>query len=84
LREEIRRQLIQTCRPYGIVSPVPGLNEDLHESTLTLVKGLVELCKLGDIEPVGDEELGRPSSAKMVAEYNLVNPSRMTVNDFYR
>jgi hypothetical protein len=37
---------------------VPGLNENLHETSLTLVKGLVELGEFGDVDPVGDEELG--------------------------
>jgi hypothetical protein len=40
------------------ISPVPGLDEDLHETSLTLIKGLVELREFGDVDPVGDEELG--------------------------
>jgi hypothetical protein len=37
---------------------MPGLDENLHETSLTLIKGLVELREFGDVDPVGDEELG--------------------------
>jgi hypothetical protein len=39
---------------------VPGLNEDLHQTALTVVESLVKLLELGNIEAVGDKEFARP------------------------
>ena len=42
------------------ILPVPGLDEDLHQSGLTVVESLVKLLKFGNVESVGDEEFAGP------------------------
>ena len=43
-----------------LYSPVLGLDENLHQASLTVVESLVKLFKLGDVEAVGNEEFARP------------------------